>query len=88
PAMSVIARIEEKGAQVRYHDPHVPQYTQDGKKVHSVDLTAEELQSADAVIVLSGHSNVDYRLVAEQSSLILDTRNVFGASAPSSVIKL
>jgi len=88
PALNVITLLKEKGARVRFHDPYVPEYNQDGEKVFSVDLTESEVQQADAVIVLSGHSNVDYNMVCKNASLVFDTRKVVNASDCGKVVVL
>ena len=88
PAITVISRLKEKGAKIRYHDPYVEEYVQDGEKASSIPLTEDEVRAADAVIVLSGHSNVDYDMVVKNASLVFDTRNIVDASAGEHVISL
>ena len=77
PAIKVIDLLLEKGADVHFHDPFVPHYIQAGKTVESVALTVDEVEAADCVLVLTGHSGVDYDMVREHAKLIFDTRNVF-----------
>ncbi|MCL2605880.1 MAG: nucleotide sugar dehydrogenase [Coriobacteriia bacterium] len=76
PALDVISLLKTKGAEIHYYDPHVAEYVQDGQTVSSVNLTVAEVSAADAVIVLAGHSDVDYDMVAANATLVLDTRNV------------
>ena len=77
PAISVIDLLLKKGADIRFHDPYVLQYIQAGEVVSSVELTPEEVEAADCVLVLTGHSGVDYDMVRERAKLIFDTRNVY-----------
>jgi UDP-N-acetyl-D-mannosaminuronate dehydrogenase len=42
-----------------------------------ITLNKSVLNSFDVCCVLTDHSEVDYNLVAENSKLIVDTRNVF-----------
>ena len=88
PAITVISRLKEKGAKIRYHDPYVEEYIQNGEKVSSIPLTADEVKAADAVIVLSGHRNIDYDMVVKNASLVFDTRNIIDTSAGEHVISL
>ena len=88
PAITVISRLKEKGAKIRYHDPYVEEYVQDSEKVSSIPLTVDEVKAADAVIVLSGHTNVDYDMVVKHASLVFDTRNVIDTSGGEHVISL
>ena len=82
PALSIIDRLRAKGANVRYHDPFVADLRFDdahtdasGEPLSSVPLTKEELQSADCVIIVTDHSDIDYKRVCSLVPLIVDTRN-------------
>jgi UDP-N-acetyl-D-glucosamine dehydrogenase len=76
PALDVIRLLRQRGADVRYHDPHVPALKDDGGELASVPLTAETLAGADCVIVVTDHSAVDYELVARHARAVVDTRHV------------
>ncbi len=76
PALDVIRLLRQRGADVRYHDPHVPALKDDGAELASVPLTPETLAGADCVIVVTDHSAVDYRLVARHARAVVDTRHV------------
>jgi UDP-N-acetyl-D-glucosamine dehydrogenase len=75
PALDVIRLLESQGAHVVYHDPYVPKYREDGRDHASVALTDEELSSADAVVIVTDHSVVDYQRVVRLASVVVDTRN-------------
>jgi UDP-N-acetyl-D-glucosamine dehydrogenase len=82
PALSIIDRLRAKGANVRYHDPFVSELRFDdahtdstGEPLSSVPLTNEELQSADCVIIVTDHSDIDYKRVCSLVPFIVDTRN-------------
>jgi UDP-N-acetyl-D-glucosamine dehydrogenase len=82
PALSIIDRLRAKGANVRYHDPFVAEVRFDdahtdasGEPLNSVPLTNEELQSADCVIIVTDHSDIDYKRICSLVPLIVDTRN-------------
>src|SRR5829696_2020543 len=82
PALSIIDRLRAKGANVRYHDPFVAEVRFDdahtdagGEPLSSVSLTSEELQAADCVIIVTDHSDIDYKRVCSLVPLIVDTRN-------------
>ena len=88
PALDVIRMLEEQSAKVVYHDPHVPTFREDGCERQSVDLTDDELRSADAVVIITDHSSIDYQRVVDLSRVVVDTRNAtaglvrHAASAP------
>jgi UDP-N-acetyl-D-glucosamine dehydrogenase len=82
PALSIIDRLRAKGAEVKYHDPFVEEIRFDdshtdsaGEPLTSVPLTDEELKSSDCVVIVTDHSQIDYRKVCQLTPLIVDTRN-------------
>lgn len=75
PALDVIRLLEERGAEIRYHDPFVPVLDEDGVHRESVDLTDEELTAADCVVITTDHTVVDYDRVVRLARLVVDTRN-------------
>ncbi len=90
PAFDVAHELMERGARLSYHDPHVPSAQLDGRTFRSVPLTPARLKQADGVVILTNHSGVDYQLILQHASLILDTRNQyrFLSSRSSRVVKL
>ncbi|MGK2961456.1 MAG: nucleotide sugar dehydrogenase [Gemmatimonadaceae bacterium] len=75
PALDVIRLLEGEGAVVAYHDPHVRTFREDGHERASVELTDNEISSADAVVIVTDHSSVDYQRVVDLAALLVDTRN-------------
>ena len=73
PAIDVIELMRKRGAQVSYHDPHVPQVHVSGEDLHSVEL--EALGSYDIAVIVTHHTCFDYRAICEKSQLVFDTRN-------------
>src|SRR5687768_5242114 len=59
PALDVIRLLEQRGAQVSFHDPHVATIKEDHIALSSVPLTAETLRGADCVMIITDHSAVD-----------------------------
>ncbi len=78
PAFKVIELLRERGAEVSYHDPHVPSSPKKRDyELHmdSIDLTADALAAYDAVVIVTDHRAVDYDLVVRHAPLVIDTRN-------------
>jgi len=75
PALDIIKLLEQHGARVSYHDPHVAQFDHDGRHYASVPLSAQTLQASDCVIIVTDHSAVDYELVRRHGRVVVDTRN-------------
>jgi UDP-N-acetyl-D-glucosamine dehydrogenase len=75
PALDVIRLLEQRGADVVFHDPHCPTYREDDRVRHSVALTPDELRAADAVVIVTDHRAIDWQLVADNAGVVVDTRN-------------
>ena len=75
PALDMIRLLQQQGAMVSYHDPHVPHVREDGKVLESVALTAETLRGTDCVVIATDHTGVDYGMVAREAPRVVDTRN-------------
>jgi UDP-N-acetyl-D-glucosamine dehydrogenase len=75
PALDVLRLLDAKGADLRYHDPFVPELALDGRSWKSVELTDEELGAADLVVVLTEHSGIDWGRVVARAQRVYDTRN-------------
>ena len=75
PAIEISELLIQKGAQVDYHDPHVPEFHVGHHVLKSVDLSDEALADADLTIIITDHAAVDYERVVEKAQRVLDTRN-------------
>jgi UDP-N-acetyl-D-glucosamine dehydrogenase len=75
PALDVIRLLEAAGATVAYHDPHVPSYREEGETRSGVELTDDELRSADVVVIVTDHAGIDYQRIVDLAGVVVDTRN-------------
>lgn len=82
PATDLILRLLALGADVRAHDTHVQAYELDDRITRVATLTDEELDVADAVVVVTDHDDVDYQRVVGRSDYVLDTRRRLADRAP------
>ena len=73
PALKIIRLLRERGGDVSYHDPHVPELVEH-------DLRSAELPAAadgvDLAIIVTAHPTVDHRAITERAQLTLDLRGV------------
>lgn len=76
PALDVVRLLADDGAHVSYHDPFVPELHEEGTHLKCVPLTDEALSGADAVVILTDHSEFDYQRVVDQADVLVDARNV------------
>lgn len=85
PALDVIGLMQEKGAEVRYFDAHVPSIEDEGWSLQSVKDLLASSREADAVVIITDHTDVDYQAVLENAKLIFDTRNAIPLHDPKVV---
>lgn len=80
PSLKLIEIYREKGAKVEYSDPLIPMLPKTRKydyNMKSVKLTKEKLNSFDLVVLSTDHSIFDYKFIAQNSKVIVDSRNAF-----------
>ena len=76
PALRVIERLEERGAEVSYYDPWVPRYRhKDAERESIPELAAEAVSSADLVLIACAHTDVDYEFVQRHAKAVFDAKN-------------
>jgi UDP-N-acetyl-D-glucosamine dehydrogenase len=74
PSLRIIQLLRADGADVEYHDPHVERLPREG--MSSVALDADSLAAHDVVVVVTAHDGIDWEMVAAESPLVVDLRNV------------
>jgi len=84
PALDVIGLLEQKGARVAYHDPHVPRIHFDSGEGLSAEMLSvpnliAAVKSADCVVIVTNHSSYDYDAILDSARLVVDTRNALGS---------
>lgn len=82
PSLVLMELIEERGAECNYHDPYVGVIppTRDHPKLagrRSIELTREAIKNYDAILVATDHDAVDYKMIFENTQLVVDTQNIF-----------
>ena len=83
PALELLERFQQLGAEVNYSDPHIPvipPLRRGHIEMSSVAPDTQRLAQCDAVIVATDHDAFDYNAIAEQAPLVVDTRGVYRSS--------
>ncbi|HEY6570173.1 MAG TPA: nucleotide sugar dehydrogenase [Candidatus Limnocylindrales bacterium] len=75
PAADVIALVAERGAEVAFHDPHVPSFEDAGGVVRESRDLGDVIEWADAIVVLVAHRAIDWDRVYREAALVVDTVN-------------
>jgi UDP-N-acetyl-D-glucosamine dehydrogenase len=88
PALDIIRLLEEAGADVVYHDPHVPELREHGTVRASVAFDDAELAAAHCILIATDHSAVDYRRLAGLAAPVVDARNAMRGLESENVIGL
>jgi UDP-N-acetyl-D-glucosamine dehydrogenase len=89
PALEILHMLQEKGAEVSYHDAFCPVIADDGHTplrglpMHSAELTDERIAGADVVVIVTDHSTVDYARVGAHARIVVDTRGCMRTSPVS-----
>jgi UDP-N-acetyl-D-glucosamine dehydrogenase len=85
PALKIVRSLAELGAEVSYHDPHVPELPDLG--LSNAPLEGS-LEAADLVCIVTAHPTIDYADVVERSSLVIDFRGVTRGITAANVVRL
>ncbi len=87
PALKILELLKDLGAELRYHDPHVPSLAE--FDLHSLPLQ-EALADADLALIVTAHPSVDHESVSRRARLVVDLRGVTrGAAATAgNVVRL
>ena len=84
PAFAVLEMLQARGAEVCYHDPHVPtlpRMRHHRLRLDSQALTADFLEGQDCVVIVTDHTSCDYDAVVRHARLVVDTRNATAGCA-------
>jgi UDP-N-acetyl-D-glucosamine dehydrogenase len=71
PALKILKLLRRRGADVAYHDPHVPELADLGLRSAELPAAAD---GVDLAIIVTAHPSVDHRAIAESAQLTLDLR--------------
>lgn len=80
PAFVLIEKLQEFKAQVFYYDPYVKQLGPTRKfkyRMNSIDIYKDDLSQFDFALLITPHSNIDYKFLVKKLKIIFDLRNAF-----------
>jgi UDP-N-acetyl-D-glucosamine dehydrogenase len=85
PALKIIGRLQDLGAEVSYHDAFVPELK--GHGLANVELD-EGLPEADVVAIVTAHPDVDYERIVAAAPLVIDFRGVTRGIEGDNLVRL
>ena len=88
PSIKLIQHLLERGAQVSYNDPYVPEIQLPQATLTSVEINEECLSSMDCVVIATNHSCYTLEEIIAWSPLVFDTRGVTKGLKDENIIRL
>jgi UDP-N-acetyl-D-glucosamine dehydrogenase len=88
PSLTVIELLREQGAEVLYNDPFFP--TVGRGRHYNLNMRSTPLANLaqyDCVLIMTDHSEYDYRAIVDQSRLVVDTRNATKGIASEKIVR-
>jgi UDP-N-acetyl-D-glucosamine dehydrogenase len=85
PALKIITLLSQLGAELHYHDPHVPALADFGLQNEPLE---DVLKDADLALIVTAHPEVDHELVARRARLVVDLRGVTRSLGAGNVVRL
>jgi UDP-N-acetyl-D-glucosamine dehydrogenase len=88
PALTIIELLQHEGAQVSYHDPYFP-FIGKGRKydLQMKRTELEKLDQYDCIVIVTDHSDYDYKRIVGEAQLVVDTRNATKGIASPKVVR-
>ncbi len=74
PAVDILQRLLQQGAEARYHDPYIPSLNEKGVLLTAVADLEGEVQKADCVLIATAHSAYDWASITRDAAILIDTR--------------
>ncbi len=88
PALTIIELLQKEGAQVSYHDPYFP-FIGKGRK-YDLQMKRSELENLgqyDCIVIVTDHSDYDYRRIVNEAQLVVDTRNATKGISSTKIVR-
>jgi UDP-N-acetyl-D-glucosamine dehydrogenase len=86
PAVKLIRLLRDRGADVVYHDPHVPELS--GLGLRGEPDLARALEGVDLAVIVTAHPGVDHERVMDEAPRTLDLRGITRGAANGRVRRL
>jgi UDP-N-acetyl-D-glucosamine dehydrogenase len=87
PSLTIIELLQKDGAEVSYHDPYFP-FIGRGRK-YNLQMNRAELKNLgqyDCILIVTDHSDYDYKQIVQEAQLVVDTRNATRGIKSSKVV--
>ena len=85
PALRIMKVLGARGADLRYHDPHVPSLPEFGLQSAPLD---EAVADADVVVLVTAHPGIDHGSIARNAAVFVDLRGVTRGQHAPNIVRL
>jgi UDP-N-acetyl-D-glucosamine dehydrogenase len=76
PALTIIEELQRRGAEVSYNDPYFPKVGRGRKyNLQMTNTPLDKIGQHDCVLIVTDHSDYDYKKIVAEAKLVVDTRN-------------
>lgn len=88
PSLTIIELLQKEGAEVSYHDPYFATIGK-GRKydLQMKRAPLDNLAQYDCVLIVTDHSDYDYRKIVQEAQLVVDTRNATKGIGSEKVVR-
>ena len=88
PALTIIELLQKQGAEVSYNDPYLP-FVGRGRKydLQMKSVSLDNLGQYDCVMIVTDHSDYDYKRIVREAQLVVDTRNATKGIQSSNIVR-
>ena len=88
PSLTVIELLREQGAEVFYNDPYFPTVGRGRHYELNMSCTPlENLEQYDCVLIMTDHSDYDYKQIVSESQLVVDSRNATKGIVSAKIVR-
>jgi UDP-N-acetyl-D-glucosamine dehydrogenase len=88
PSLTIIELLQKRGAKVEYNDPFFPTVGHGRKYALNMASTPlSKISEFDCVVIVTDHSQYNYRDIVSQAQLVVDTRNATRDINATNVVK-
>src|SRR5581483_6548654 len=87
PALTIIELLQREGSQVSYHDPYFP-FVGRGRhyELQMKCAPLEDLGQYDCVLIVTDHSDYDYKRIVDEAQMVVDSRNATRGIKSSKIV--
>jgi UDP-N-acetyl-D-glucosamine dehydrogenase len=76
PSLTIIEELQRRGAEVAYNDPYFARVGRGRKyNLQMTNTPLDNLGQYDCVLIVTDHSDYDYKKIVSEAQLVVDTRN-------------